>query len=515
MTSSQKNRSIFLALTIFVTAIVLAPTVFKSENLPNWWPSRNIKLGLDLRGGSYLVLGVQTEEAVKSRLATIASEIKSELRKQKAGVIRTRQYGASDIEITLLGDRGRQATEDFLRKNFSFLKLLDSKTESDTVKISFRIDPAKAEEIKQSSVDQAIETIRNRVDQFGVAEPLIQRQGADRIMVQLPDVQDISGVKKTIGSVAKLEFRLVSQNSAASSTGTRSIPARSGGNIRVEDEVLMTGDAIENANVEISPSTNEIEVTLRLNAIGAKTFDRITSENVQRQLSIILDGVSQSSPVIRDRISGGTAVISGGFTPEEANQLSIVLRSGALPAPLTFEEERTVGASLGADSINKGVISTIVGTVIVIIFMIFYYKRSGILAVGCLVLNLLFLLALLSLFGATLTLPGIAGLALTVGMAVDSNVIIFERIREELQTGASSSASIEAGFAKAHWTIMDSNITTLITGLILYGFGTGPIKGFAVTLCIGIITSVFSALFIAKLGFDIFKFQTKKNTLSI
>lgn len=514
MTSSQKNRSLLLIITLLITVVLLAPTVFKSENLPDWWPAGSIKLGLDLRGGSYLVLGVQTEEAVKSRLATIASEIKSELRKKKAGVIRARQIGAADIEITLLGDRGRQETEDYVRQNFSFLKLLDSKNESDTVKLSFRIDRAKAEEIKQSSVDQAIETIRNRVDQFGVAEPLIQKQGSERIMVQLPDVQDVSGVKKTIGSVAKLEFQLVSQDLSAA-VGTRSLPSRSGGNIRVEDEVLMTGDAIDNANVEINPSTNEIEVTLRLNSVGAKTFERITSENVQRQLAIILDGVVQSSPVIRDRIGGGTAVISGGFTPDEANKLSIVLRSGALPAPLTFEEERTVGASLGADSINKGIISTVIGTVIVIIFMIFYYRRSGILAVGCLILNMLFLLALLSLFGATLTLPGIAGLALTVGMAVDANVIIFERIKEELRTGASSLASIEAGFAKAHWTIMDSNITTLITGLILYGFGTGPIKGFAVTLCLGILTSVFSALFVAKLGFDLFKFQTKKNTLSI
>lgn len=512
MTNSQKNRSIFFGVLLLITAIFLAPTILKSENLPDWWPADQIKLGLDLKGGSYLVLGVQTQEAVKSRLAAIASEIKSELRKKKAGVIRARQIGSQDLEVSLLGERGRQIAEDYIRQNFSFLKPLGNKTQGETLKLSYRVDKVKAEEIKSNAVDQAIETIRNRVDQFGVSEPTIQRQGVNRIMVQLPDVQDISGIKKTIGSVAKLEFRLVTQDL---SSGGESIPSRDGGNLRVETDILMTGDAIDTAMVEPNPTTNEIEVVLRLNSLGAKTFDRITAENVQRRLAIVLDGVSQSAPVIRDRISGGTAVISGGFQVSEATRLAIVLRSGALPAPLTFEEERGVGASLGADSINKGVISIVVGTCIVIIFMFFYYKRAGALAVTALTLNVAFLLALLALVGATLTLPGIAGLVLTVGMAVDANIIIFERIKEELKTGASSIASVEAGFAKAHWTILDANITTLITGIILYGFGTGPIKGFAVTLCLGIITSVFSALFVAKLGFDVFKLQNKKGSLSI
>jgi preprotein translocase subunit SecD len=277
----------------------------------------------------------------------------------------------------------------------------------------------------------------------------------------------------------------------------------------------MTGDAIERANVDINPQTNEIEVSLKLNAFGKQTFARITRDNTNKQLAIILDGVVQSYPRINEPILGGTAQITGGFTRDEAHRLAVVLRSGALPAPLGFEEERTVGATLGADSIRKGVKSMALGSLIVVIFTIFYYKKSGLLAVGCLMLNVFFLLALLSLLGATLTLPGIAGLVLTVGMAVDANVIIFERIREELRVGATANASVEAGFAKAHWTILDANITTLLTGVILYAWGTGPIKGFAVTLCLGIVTSIFTALFVGKLGFAFFRMKNAAGKLSI
>ncbi|MCL4147410.1 UNVERIFIED_CONTAM: hypothetical protein GTU68_056435, partial [Idotea baltica] len=338
-------------------------------------------------------------------------------------------------------------------------------------------------EIEKNAVAQAIETIRNRVDQTGVVEPTIQRVGEKQIMVQLPEIKDIDQLKKTIGSVAKLEFRFLADPSASpDQVVTRN--TREGLPLKLEDIVAMS-------------------VTLKLNSAGRSTFGRITSDNIGRQLAIILDGTVQSYPVIRGAITGGTAQITGGFTREEAHQLAVVLRSGALPAPLTFEEERTVGATLGADSIRKGVLSMIIGSVIVILFIALYYKKSGLLAVGGLVLNVLFLLTLLVLLNATLTLPGIAGLILTVGMAVDANVIIFERIREEVRVGASARAAVEAGFAKAHWTILDANITTLLTGIILYGFGTGPIKGFAVTLCFGIITSVFAALYVGKLGFSL------------
>jgi preprotein translocase subunit SecD len=277
----------------------------------------------------------------------------------------------------------------------------------------------------------------------------------------------------------------------------------------------MTGDAISGAAVEINPQTNEVAVSLKLNSVGASTFDKITADNVGKRLAVVLDNVVQSAPVIRSRISGGIAQITGSFSTEEARALAIVLRSGALPAPLTFEEERTVGASLGADSIRKGIYSTLIGTLVVVVFMVIYYRKSGLMAVVCLGLNFLLLMAALALLGATLTLPGIAGLALTIGMAVDANVIIYERIREELRAGSAPHASMLAGFSKAHWTILDANITTLLTGLILYNFGTGPIKGFAVTLCLGILSSLFAALFISRVGFEVFKLRDNKGSLSI
>lgn len=519
MTSSQKKRVYFILGLVLLSLILIAPTFIKS-GLPEIWPDTPIKLGLDLKGGSYLVLGVKTEEAVKSQLASIAGSIKSELKSKKVGIIRAKQKGERMIAIQLLklsGDRGKEnlaKLDKFMREDFPELTKVDTEKGESRITINYQMAEATAAEIKKNAVIQAIETIRNRVDQFGVAEPTIQRIGVAQIMVQLPDITDIDAVKATIGSVAKLNFQLVADVNR-NVDETVELKTRDGGRIRLEDEVLMTGDAIHKANVEINPQTNEIEVTLRLNSFGKNTFDRITGDNVGKQLAIVLDGVVQSSPVIRDRISGGIAQITGGFTRDEAHLLAVVLRSGALPAPLTFEEERIVGATLGADSITKGVHSMLFGSILVIIFTVFYYRKAGMLAVGCLILNVLFLLALLSLLGATLTLPGIAGLILTVGMAVDANVIIFERIREELRIGATPKAAIEAGFLKAHWTIMDANITTLLTGLILYGMGTGPIKGFAVTLSLGVLTSMFSALFVARVGFSVLGLRTAQGKLSI
>ena len=514
MTTSQRKK-VWLILAVVVAALIILAPTFTPSMVTNNWPFERIKLGLDLRGGTYLVYEVQTEEAVKSQLGQMAGSIKSELRKEKAGVLRTRQVGADRIEVSLLGDRGLGILENLVLEDYAQqLVKLDEKQEGKRFKISYQIREAQSKQIQQDAVEQAIETIRNRVDQTGVAEPTIQRVGEKQIMVQLPDVRDISRVKKTIGSVAKLDFRRVSRED---STGvqTELLPARSGPSLPLEEDILMTGDAIQDARAEINPSTNEVEVNLRLNSLGSKTFDRITAENVGQRLAIVLDGVIQSAPVIRDRISGGLAQITGGFTPEEAHQLAIVLRSGALPAPLKRIEERTVGATLGTDSINKGVESMLIGSLLVIIFMMIYYKRAGFLVVGCLILNVVLLLGLLAMMKATLTLPGIAGLILTVGMAVDANVIIFERIREELRNGATARAGIDGGFLKAHWTILDANITTLLTGMILYSFGSGPIKGFAVTLCLGIVTSLFTALFVAKVGFEVLKMKNNKGELSI
>ncbi|MCC6931711.1 MAG: protein translocase subunit SecD [Deltaproteobacteria bacterium] len=513
MTVKQQQQSFFYGALLLISLMILAPN-FIAEYLPTWWPGKKINLGLDLKGGSYLVLSVQTEEAVKSQLGQIAGSINNDLK--KAGVVRGRQLNAREIELTSLGDRALVEIENLVRKNYPELTKGEIKNEGNRYKVTYRISEDKAETIKKDSVMQAIETVRSRVDYYGVTEPVIQRAGADRIMIQLPNVTDLEAVKKTIGSVAKLEFRLVYEASRTSpETASIKFPQKEGGEIALEDDVLMTGDVIEHAAVEISPQNNQPEVTLRLNSIGKGVFDRITGANVGRQLAIVLDKVVQSAPEIKVRIGGGSAVISGSFTKQEAKQLAVVLRSGALPAPLKHEEERTVGAALGSDSIKAGMIASIVSAIVVICFMAVYYGRSGILANACLILNITFLLASLALFGATLTLPGIAGLALTLGMAVDANVIIYERIREEIRNGASATAAIAAGFNKAHWTILDANLTTLLSGLVLFAFGTGPIRGFAVTLSLGIITTLITALYVNKFGFDIFKLRNSKGELSI
>lgn len=517
MTTTHRNKVIFLIAVIVLSFGILAPTIFGKDAMPERYPFKAMRLGLDLRGGSYLVLGVETEKAIESQLRAIGSSVRAELRREKVRSLRFRVIGTREIEFSLLGDASFEQLVAYIGKDFPELAQADVKRGGERVTARYRITDVKAKELEGSAVQQAIETIRNRVDQYGVSEPVIQRVGEKRIMVQLPDVTNLDFVKKTIGSVAQLEFRLV-PNQAALDSGTVDTAKkknRDGSFTTVEDEILMTGDAIQTANVDVNPQSNEISVSLRFKSSGAKLFERITGDNVGRQLAIVLDGVVQSAPVIRDKIGGGFANISGQFTTEEAHQLAIVLRSGALPAPLTFEEERTVGASLGADSISKGVNSMLIGCGIVMLFVVFYYRKAGALAVVCLGLNLLFLLTLLSLLGATLTLPGLAGLALTIGMAVDANIIIYERIKDELKNGVSPNMAALAGFDRAHWTILDSNITTFITGLILYGFGTGPIKGFAVTLCLGILTTVFCALFVSKLGFDVLKLKKSDGALSI
>ena len=331
----------------------------------------------------------------------------------------------------------------------------------------------------------------------------------------MPGVSDVDGLKKVIGSVAKLEFRIVVENDPEQLARSVVLKGKDGESYRVGDTSLMTGDVIKDARPSFDGTTAQPEIALTFTSEGGRTFYRITSDNVGKKLAIILDNIVYSAPVIRDAISGGSASISG-VSMEEAKQLSLILKAGALPASLTILEERTVGPSLGRESINKGIMAITVGFVAVIFFMIFYYRKCGVIAVYSLGLNLLLILALLSAFGATLTLPGLAGLALTIGMAVDSNIIIFERIRDELLKGASRDVAVEAGFAKAFSAIIDSNLTTLLTGIVLFYFGTGPVRGFAVTLTIGVLTTLYCATFASRLAFTIFELKDKKtNTLSI
>ncbi|NDC38398.1 MAG: protein translocase subunit SecD [Proteobacteria bacterium] len=388
---------------------------------------------------------------------------------------------------------------------------VERRDEEGRVKLVYGISAAQAAQIERRAVQQAVETLRTRVDQFGVAEPLIQTSGEKRIILEMPGASNVEDVKRIVGSVAKLEFRLTPV--PGSTTGTKTLKDRSGAQVQVEDEVLMAGDAVQTASTAFPQG--QFEVMLTLTSEGGRLFRKITTEHVQRNLAIILDNVVYSSPTIREPIPNGQASISGSFTETEARDLAVVLRSGALPAPLKVLEERTVGPSLGMESIRAGLVAILVGFVAIVLFMAVYYKKAGWVANQSLLINLILCTAALSAFGATLTLPGLAGLALTIGMAVDSNVLIFERIRDELANGSSRDAAVDSGFRHAWRAIIDTHVTTLLTGLVLYFLGTGPIKGFAVTLIIGILATLYCATFASRLLFDLLPLSGKDRRLSI
>lgn len=380
--------------------------------------------------------------------------------------------------------------------------------EVDTTKLQEGEDPSDA-------VDMALEIIRNRVDEFGVTEPSIQKQGKNRILVQLPGIDDPERAINLIGRTALLEFKLVAEEADLDKALKGDIPegyvlsylkSKDRGEtvpFLLKEPAELTGTALTNAMVRFDSQFGQPYVSLSFNSEGAKRFAEVTGANIEKRLAIVLDGKVKSAPVIQSKIPDGEAMIEGNFNYEEAHDLAIVLRAGTLPAPVEIVENRTIGPSLGQDSINKGVLAGLIGSCLVIVFMAAYYKYSGLLANLCLLFNIVIILGVLSLFKAVLTLPGIAGILLTIGMAVDANVLIFERIREEIRAGKTARTAISTGFSKAFLTILDANVTTLITTFILFQFGTGPIKGFAVTLTIGILASLFTALFVSRVGFDL------------
>ncbi len=498
---------LILGVTIVAAIGCLLPSLL-GDSFTKEWPTKPLALGLDISGGVHLVYGVQSSEAVRSRLQSMLSGVRAKLREKKIAVASGRVTAENSLQVALLSDisveQAKAAVADF-SADLTFKEVL---TTDGRPTLTWSISQMTQEKIQREAIEQAVETLRNRVDQFGVAEPLIQRSGEDRIILQMPGVSDVNSVKKVVGSVAKLEFRLVPRGQDDDS-GTVTLKDQQGQPYTVEDPPLMTGDAVDDARVDFDPN-GQVEVALRMTSAGADDFARITSENVGRQLAIVLDGVVYSAPVIRSAITGGQASISGGFSTEEARRLKIVLKAGALPAPLEVLEERTVGPTLGFESVKKGLIAMAIGFVGISLFMVFYYAKSGLVAVFTLALNAFLMIGCLSLFGATVTLPGLAGLALTIGMAVDSNVIIFERIRDELRSGVSRDLAVHTGFDKAFGAIFDSNVTTLLAGAILYYFGTGPIRGFAVTLSVGIATTLFCAVFVARLCFDYFELKGKK-----
>jgi preprotein translocase subunit SecD len=511
MTTDTRNRLIILIGVVLIALVFLAPTIFR-DKMPETWVSRPLSLGLDLSGGVHLVYQVEVEDAVKGHLNGIGNQIRAELRaKKKIPVTRVRALDDGSVELTLFSERSVDEALKLIDEQFrQQVAVRGRRVEDGRGILVLGISEAQRAEIERGAVNQAVETLRNRVDKFGVAEPLIQTQGERRILLQMAGFSDIEAVKRVVGKTAKLEFRFVP---SAPGGATIALKDRDGAPVSVEDELAMGGDAIKTAAIAFPQG--QFEVHLTMTPEGRDIFRRISTENVGRQLAIIMDGVVFSSPVIKGPIPDGNAVISGGFSESEAKELSVVLRAGALPAALTVLEERTVGPTLGQESVRAGVISILVGYVAIVAFMAFYYRKSGWVANVSLALNLLLCVAALSAFGATLTLPGLAGLALTIGMAVDSNVIIFERIRDELNNGSSRDSAVHQGFTSATTAIVDANVTTLLSGIVLYFLGTGSIKGFAVTLAVGITTTVFCAVFASRVLFDVFELKGKERGLSI
>ena len=533
MLKSIKFRALLALIVCLAGLFFLIPSLI--SDLPDAWkkylPADKIRLGLDLQGGMHLVLEVNAEKAVETTMERMTNDMRETLMDNKIRFRNIERTKTNLIVLELPDSASRTAFEKVLKDQYPDLEVTSSQMTEGRESLSLKIRDKRAADIKKLAVEQSLETIRNRVDQFGITEPEIITQGDDRIIVQLPGIKDAARAKNLIGKTALLEFKLVDEANSIDGALKGIVPdgsliaygatldRQTGRRVSVpyllKSKTLLTGGSLENAQVKISDRFGEPYVGLKFNAQGAKDFDRITAENVKKRLAIVLDGVVHSAPVIQERISGGDAQITGSFAMEEAKDLAIVLRAGALPAPVSILEERTVGPSLGQDSIDQGIRSVFIGGVLVALFMMIYYKLSGVVANLAFVLNLVIILGALAAFKATLTLPGIAALGLIIGMAVDANVLIYERVREELRLGKTPRAAIDAGYAKAFVTILDSNLTTLIAALFLFGFGTGPIKGFAVTLSIGLIVSMFTAIFVTRIVFDFFIWKRNIRSISV
>jgi preprotein translocase subunit SecD len=517
---------------VLVFVVVIAAIIYILPTLKaDVWPHKKINLGLDLQGGMHLVLEVDSGKAVESTAERISQEIRQQLRQGRLRNVAVDRIEGTRISAQVKKEENIDKFKELLDDDFRDLRKISEKTVNGTYSIVLGLTDADRDQIEKLAVDQALETIRNRIDQFGVAEPDIRRQGENRILIQLPGIKDTQRAKDLIGKTALLEFKLVDDTGSVDAALKGDIPPGREVLYRVEENpetqrttktpfllkkrTLLDGSTLKEARVEIDSQFNEPYVSIDFDKKGARIFERITGDNVNKRLAIVLDNSVYSAPVIQEKIAGGRARITGRFTTEEARDLAIVLRAGALPAPVKVLEERTVGPSLGHDSIRKGLLSMCIGGLLVIIFMVIYYKTAGLIADLALAMNIVLIGAGLAGFQATLTLPGIAGIILTIGMAVDANVIIFERIREELTLGRTPRAAVSAGYDRATLTILDANVTTLIAAVVLFQFGTGPIKGFAVTLSLGVIASLFTALILSRLIFDYLLMYRQTKTLSI
>jgi preprotein translocase subunit SecD len=522
---------IYAAVTVFAILLLL-PTL--TPELPPWFtkviPTDKIHLGLDLQGGMHLILEVEAEKAVESYVERVKNNLKDDFKEKGIPVGKMEREGTDQVVFEVSGEK--EKWEKLLSDRYSMMQEKSTNAlEKGIWKVALVLDSRQADQIKKSAIDQALETIRNRIDQFGVSEPEITLQGIDRILIQLPGVKDPQRAINLIGQTALLEFKLVDEdgNIEEALRGRvpegdallyqRSVDPKTGGVKKIpyllREKTLMTGEVLKDARVTLDSQFHEPYVAMEFDDIGAKLFEQITGANVKKRLAIILDNNVYSAPVIQERIAGGRAQITGRFDTKEASDLAIVLRAGALPAPVRIIEQRTVGPSLGQDSIKQGIIATLISAALVVLFMLFYYRVAGMVADIALILNLVLTMATLAIFRATLTLPGIAGLVLSIGMAVDANILIHERIKEELRWGKTIRAAIDQGYHRAFSAIIDSNLTTLIAGIFLYQFGTGPVRGFAVTLCIGILANIFTAVYITRWVFDFITLKVGVKKLSI
>lgn len=509
---------------ILVSSVLLLGVAFSipnmlnretAEGLPDWLPKSQINLGLDLQGGSHLLLQVEVDEVVRERLETLRNDIRLALRKARIGHRQAIRDGALVVSLT---DSAQEA--DALREIETLNGVVPASSfggpsgqtydvESDGAgRITIRYSEMAHEQLVTGTVNQSLEVVRRRIDELGTREPTIQRQGDDRVLVQVPGERNPEKLKALLGTTARMTFHMVDMEGSIEDALAGRVPAGSKllaadpsnpgpEHYLVHNRVELSGDNLVDSQASVDQN-NMPAVSFRFDNTGARRFGEITQEYTGRLFAIVLDDKVISAPRIREPILGGSGIITGSFSFEEANNLAVLLRAGALPAPLTIVEERTVGPDLGADSIAAGKLASILGLVLVAVLMAVYYGLFGIFANVALVANLILIVASLSILGATLTLPGIAGIVLTIGMAVDANVLIFERIREEVQRGRTPLAAVDTGFSEAMRTIIDANVTTLIAAVILFQFGSGPIKGFAVTLSVGIVTSMFTAIMVTR-----------------
>ena len=514
-----KVKGLFILVVLVACIVAILPTI--QAYRPGGDPTsiRNkVNLGLDLQGGMYLDMAVDTKAAVTRVLDRLTVEVEDAMLDKLIDYNTVERRGEA-VEVFLPAGESVDWNAD------PFDRMLVGFTLQQVEPHHYRITmpQQEADRIQKNATSQALEVIRNRVDSLGVSEPSIQRKGDTELIVQLPGLRDREQAIQAIGTQAVLEFYMVEDNvtpatmdSAKHTVKYEDVRDETTGKVVrtipyvLEKRPVLSGETVRDARTQISSYDNTPYVSITFNSMGSDRFARITTRNRGRRLAIVLDDKVQSAPVIREAITGGQAQITGRFTLKEATNLAIVLRSGSLPAPLTIREERSVGASLGEDSIRQGLYSALAGAVLVMVFMVFYYRVSGLFADFALLLNVLLILVALASFQATLTLPGIAGIVLTMGMAVDANVLIFERVREELALGKNARAAVNEGFQRAFWTIFDSNLTTLVAALALLFLGTGPIRGFAVTLSIGILSSMFTAIFVVRFLYELFYLSRRR-----